>query len=611
MSTLLYHAEYGGVPPAAVEKALDNDTVRLVDRCQAPGDTSRPFAGVRLGLIAGHPGRQGGFGALPLREHMLARHAVWGARLVLGLAGVGKRASAPWVRMAEAVLQEVEPGPFQPLALLVPDSARLARMPAPLRSMLVGLHAFPPAGLAAPIAPGAWCYSAPLWGNPATSSAISGHRLLEEAAGSALARYTTIRTVGDLLRAHQQVRAAVLATQRLPTSMAARQAGWEVLRDNWGACSSAVHILRGSLGDTTGALGHLMRAMQALPGFWAIWAVKVIDGREQPTTEQQAVQHILLHLGWALPAPGGGAAPFRTCASLTVSDATALQMERVQQERREDYHAPFLRHALALPAGAPVADDAHQELHRLLDSLWRLRWDNQHKEVFWRLTLNGLPTPKRMGKWGQRCVCGFVTPDRPHLMWDCPVAHAVVQVLEGQLGVAAGGLQRRQVWLMQAPQLPAGPIHPHVWRVVCLAALCAMRKGWKTAARARICMEEWQEQQQQQQQPRPALRRRSTARGAGASPPIAPSMASLQQSAVLHFWALLGDYARLDQPSAELCAAVGVAHPLLRSAQGSPPRWVLHTRGHPAPLAAAGAATAAATATATAAAAGVSNPGAL
>jgi hypothetical protein len=185
--------------------------------------------------------------------------------------------------------------------------------------------------------------------------------------------------------------------------------------------------------------------------------------------------------------------------------------------------------------------------------------------------------------------------------------------LEGQLGVAAGGLQRRQVWLMQAPQLPAGPIHPHVWRVVCLAALCAMRKGWKTATRAHLCVEEWQEQQQQQQQPRPTLRRRSTARGAGASPPIALSMASLQQAAVLHFWALLGDYARLDEPSAELCAAVGVTHPLLRSAGGSPPRWVLHKRGQPtaatAPLAAAAAAAAAATAAATST--GGSTPGAL
>ena len=251
-------------------------------------------------------------------------------------------------------------------------------------------------------------------------------------------------------------------------------------------------------------------------------------------------------------------------------------MERVQQERREDYHAPFLRHALALPAGAPVADDAHQELHRLLDSLWRLRWDNQHKEVFWRLTLNGLPTPKRMGKWGQRCVCGFVTPDRPHLMWDCPVAHAVVQVLEGQLGVTAGGLQRRQVWLMQAPQLPAGPIPPprlaggvlggavrHAQGLEDCHTRAHLHGGEMAGAAATAAAAKTYRSAEQHRAWRWGLASYCAQHGLFA----AVSSATLLGTA--------GGLCALGPTQRGVVRSCGGRHPLLRSAKDSPPRWVV------------------------------------
>jgi hypothetical protein len=41
----------------------------------------------------------------------------------------------------------------------------------------------------------------------------------------------------------------------------------------------------------------------------------------------------------------------------------------------------------AQPDGATVA--------ALLLLLCRLRWDNKHKEVFWRLALNSLPVARR------------------------------------------------------------------------------------------------------------------------------------------------------------------------------------------------------------------------
>jgi hypothetical protein len=113
------------------------------------------------------------------------------------------------------------------------------------------------------------------------------------------------------------------------------------------------------------------------------------------------------------------------------------------------------------------------ELHTLLRNLWKLPWDNSRKEVFWRLTLDGLPSAARMHMLGVSCDCGMVAPDRQHHFWGCPVAQAVTQMLQQHIPPQCH-VHRINVWLCRPP---SPDLHVGVWQVVCLAAVISMNKG--------------------------------------------------------------------------------------------------------------------------------------
>ena len=83
-------------------------------------------------------------------------------------------------------------------------------------------------------------------------------------------------------------------------------------------------------------------------------------------------------------------------------------------------------------------------LKKLLPQLWPLPWTNQHKEVFWRLTLDALPNSARLHN-AVPCICGAPTPDRMHHFWSCPVA-------EGMIAAPSDHLLSRG--LLSSPLLP-------------------------------------------------------------------------------------------------------------------------------------------------------------
>ena len=79
---------------------------------------------------------------------------------------------------------------------------------------------------------------------------------------------------------------------------------------------------------------------------------------------------------------------------------------------------------------------------RHLQGLWQVPWDNGHKEVYWRLTLDALPTAARRHAANDKCCCGSPCPDRMHHYWACPAAAALQ-------GLIATHLQRRG--MLQTP----------------------------------------------------------------------------------------------------------------------------------------------------------------
>jgi hypothetical protein len=134
---LLYAAEFVALPAPHLRR-LRGAAAALVDRGAAPAAAARRFAGVPADLLSGHP-REGGFGLLPLADHLRARRAVWGVRLFSQGGAVH-----PWLALAGHHLRSVWPGwpaawPVQPFA-----PARLAGLPGVVRGLVEAAMALPP-----------------------------------------------------------------------------------------------------------------------------------------------------------------------------------------------------------------------------------------------------------------------------------------------------------------------------------------------------------------------------------------------------------------------------------------------------------------------------------
>ena len=175
-------------------------------------------------------------------------------------------------------------------------------------------------------------------------------------------------------------------------------------------------------------------------------------------------------------------------------------------------------------------EHAVDRLPALFEQLWRLRWDNCVKEVFWRLVYDGLPTAARQHRHFS-CACDTPSPDRLHHFWECPIARVVVSVLVSRTP-RVSVLPRSAVWLCVAP---VGQ-HAQAWAVVSLCALAAMERGRRVMYR-RLC---------EGQSPCPTL------------------VTSLQRHAVARFWELLTDFCAVDAPPKSWRGSIGSSHPFFR-----------------------------------------------
>jgi hypothetical protein len=231
--------------------------------------------------------------------------------------------------------------------------------------------------------------------------------------------------------------------------------------------------------------------------------------------------------GW-LP-DGPGTKPVRALA-LTVKAATRLQvmvgsavMERLER------HSAFITAVFAQPPVPPglVPVAALDGLYATLRALWRMRWGNHRKELYWRLLLGALPTPARMHVVSP-CACGLggSSPNWMHVFWECPVARVVVHAVGAALGAPGPTVTARHFLLMQPP---AG-VHVEVWRVVCLAAVDAV---WRQRAS------------------RPRL----------GQPPLQVPVAAA--AAVTAFWWGLEDFVALGTPPGAWRRVLPRAHPFL------------------------------------------------
>jgi len=467
VSTLLYHAEFVGLPPA-LAASLTSMTAKLVDRDLAPADQRRAFPGVKSELLSGPPS-EGGFGMLPWVAHVQARHAVWGTRL---LDEGGQHA---WQVIGRAILRDWwsfhgwdVPGWHLAVHLtgacqrpggsdVYPDYP-----PSPITLQLRGLVSLGRVVDVStqPLPLSDWCASAPLFGNPflhrpPKPDGSPAPAMEQEFLPLLHCGVATVSALCDL-----ESRLAQCATREQYEQQVYRPDG-PVQLQRWPPYA-----------DRQLAKDEVAACLAALPGTW----VAAARAKLQRSSEVDlAPDPLMIRLGWE--PPSGRAVKLHL---LSVRDATSLcTLTTPVIEERKLRHTTFVALALAVQPGT-VDASALSLLSCALKRCWRLRWDNHYKETFWRLALDGLPTAQRLHLLGgPGCPCGgegCAVPDRLHHFWHCAVAVAV----RGELSTSLGStVTRRQLWLMDAPPL----INQDVWCVVALAALNAI---WR--ARTVLCV---------------------------------------------------------------------------------------------------------------------------
>ena len=519
VSKLLFRAEHESLP-ASVAEQLDQATKALVDR------KNGKLPGVQSDLLVGKP-KHGGFGALPWKQHILARHAHAGFRFIKQLLAdhpsPGAHGRPLWVSMAATLLSRSSPSSHPALALLAASSARLPAamaLPAPLRRMAAGLRALGTLKPIAPLpAPGPWCAVVPLWDNPhfcferrasertvdwpgippTSDNHSSGFPNLKHLPG--------LRTLADLLllwdhldgwrgECHLQRpghREDLLGRVRLHT----------LHLTLYGQAVSAPTLAASlfSQWDPYAAACPLWEQvdglLQAFPAGWQAAARSALPptdtslhlslGPMDWAAQAPAVCQLLGSLGWDQPAGlGAPAATTRLLCPdrpLTVKAATTLQLV-ANVAARDAAHQQYVRDVL------PAAPDARlqtslRHLRSSMQQLWRVeQLENSAKETLWRLAVNGVRAAGGHGvSMAGPCPCGWAGPAatdpapamcwQRHHFWDCPVAQAVVAAVSAALPAGAPPLTRAQFWLLQSPQ----GVDAAVWPTVAALALTAMERG--------------------------------------------------------------------------------------------------------------------------------------
>ena len=600
ISKLLYGAEFGGMPDS-VMRALRVATTKLVDRGQAlDAAQRRVLPGVPSTLLPGHPS-EGGCGCTPWQSHILSRRAVWGARLIVSLAHGISPQSPLWHQAAHALLLRSgggRPGaraqPVMPPALAliaaaqdVPGTIRAVSgqpplPPGPLHRMVIGLRSLHPAGLRPydigekALTPGPWCAAMPLWGNPLLPARVGDDgggpgSVLDEAFGD-LQVIPSLRTVGDAYRIALSVHDAnaYCSAHHLWGDAAHRYLMRHVWQPERTRCGLPVDVfgeMSVLVADRDRVHSRLAALCASLPPEWLLQC-RISKPSEVQAAAATVIPMIIERLGWRLPVPPsagrgviGKPVPL---TKLTVKSATLLQMGPTAISRHAQ-HSTYAALAMETPQSSQPAAAMLRSLANTLSSAWRLKWENAEKEVFWRMTVDGVAgANSRVTFKCPGCPGSDLGEARTHAFWQCPVAAAVRSSIAAALPPQATGFCRSSVWLC----IPPKAVHRGVWQVVCMAAVSAMDHGrrqlWRLVKRA----EERRAAAGKAAEAAAARRRQHTLLQLWHTQPLLDLTSLTAQAArfaVADFWGRLASFAALGLAPGNWKTQVDETHPFLCS----------------------------------------------
>ena len=456
LSTFLYHAEYCALEDSPEGRQLLTDvhkwTAKLVDS-KTPPEKSTRFVGIAAGQQCGTPSK-GGFGVLPLNHHLDARHLYW----VLQLYHHRER---PWGKLAMTILTNRMPT-ISPLDIYSGD-LDLGHVPYFLKKGFIALHKIKDVVTTrCPRSVGTWCCSVPLRNNPFLCMP-TGERwdldagmaeLLDELADLGV---HSLGQLAGLLRHPQdlQQRDLVNALQRRLTPIRIRQG------ERW------VHV------DWMEQLRDTVQLV--VPASWlravdeAHWQRHV--DLDPIQAAQDAITVLMQNIGIF---QGEKFCPLHLCSIKLLTEK--LSCPHARQRRI----VLWKRFFLAATGTDRLDPEWKSRIDKLFRSVWDLKWDNQYKEVLWRMVYNGLPTGQRMGNLNKPCPCGDERDhDIRHIFWDCPVAvHLRKEVMRSLPPEHQSIFNHNpsRLWLMWP--IPKG-VPREVWTVICLSMLVALDKGRK------------------------------------------------------------------------------------------------------------------------------------
>ena len=454
MSMLLFQAEFSGLPRATELSRIQSNAAALVDHKRDPAVSrngqQRRFHGISAVNQLGNPA-DGGFGVLPIRQHIWSRHAMWALKLVQGLAAPLSEVP-PWVLAARVALS----GPMRsvhPIAIFgwKPSIRQLVQCPPPLRRMFESIAHLPPLQIINTVTPGNWCSSAPLWHNPLLEIENLGPPLHET---YTLLHMMGIDTLVELANFIQDLEAPI-STQPRVTSMTAI---WKFI------------------------FRLKARALwAALPPSWISAAAQAPT---HPPVMDTFLAVALATLGWQ---QGVTCIPL---SQLSVRGGTEIQLQALLQPRRDKQLAfEQLAHSISGSTEMTAVPGYQPRIPALLREMWKLKCGNVVKEPYWRLVLDAIPTAQRRHTETEQCSCGVSNAGRAHHFWQCPIAQQVVAVVDTELARFANQqagqhitLKATDIWLGKHP---AG-VRPWLWQLVCMATIAAMESGRRQMSSLRL-----------------------------------------------------------------------------------------------------------------------------
>ncbi|KAJ9521745.1 hypothetical protein QJQ45_015337 [Haematococcus lacustris] len=410
VSRFLFHGEFMGLPPPPLLQRITSASQKLVDRGVPPDSSTRsPMPGVPGLLLSGAPS-QGGFGLLPWKQHMLARHAVWACKLLGFLACDGlplqpmqvrrrrelhaaMQAATPsrqrhlrnqlerlqhpphraaWMSLTPLILLTASPHlhpAFHLLALArakpgVSGNLPEAGLPGLLRRIVAALRGLGcPTDLTPelPLPVGPACSHIPVWGNPllamedaqqppAPFPQQAGAQALQWVAEWATTGFQELAAIPSLTNLSSLLH---LCRVTQPAGRGGRVGSREWQRAVWGEEQVARSI----------AVAVRANPARCATGLFAMWA-RLPTGWQQEVARQaplpapadpQALQRVAVamvmdRLGWLPKGPPTGRAPAPSPIPIlegaTVKCLTRVLMEPVTMLRAEA-NARFVKDALA------------------------------------------------------------------------------------------------------------------------------------------------------------------------------------------------------------------------------------------------------------------------